>query len=417
MNTLARWLLGCCCLLAPAFALGESFPYADPYYATITAAILKADHLDKSLKYHDISLRLRPDRDKVPYFGRSRNKVTIRFWPAEREEAPLVVLISGLGGAASASYHNFLASQLAKRGQHALVFPSPFHWTFALAASRSGLPGITAEDAEDLYLVIQEGIRRVQARPGIRIGKVGLLGVSMGALQAAFLSEIDSRQRKVRFKSVLLINPAVDPVFSGEVLTALAREGAKFSAGTRRSLQERVYFFGTEALMMRDIKSPDYFLGLEQRLPTTPAERKFLIGSSLQEFLPALLFATQQVNDLGVLKTPVVNKDPADRLREVAGFSFQEYLEKFLLPGLGLTPGLELEKQVSLRGLAGHLADPKISLFHNQDDFIVSEEQLGFLRSVMGERMRLYSRGGHLGNLWYPQNLEAILDYFASLER
>jgi hypothetical protein len=52
---------------------------------------------------------------------------------------------------------------------------------------------------------------------------------------------------------------------------------------------------------------------------------------------------------------------------------------------------------------------------HNTDDFLVSPAQLAFLRQTFGSRFTLYPRGGHVGNIWYPDNREAILATFSSM--
>lgn len=412
--------LAALCFMAPALALAYAFPYPDPFYATITTAILKADHLDRSLKYDDLAISPLPARDSVPFFGRSRNKVTTRLWMAPKN-GPLLVMIAGLGGTAGSTYNNYLASQFVKRGFHVLAIPSPFYFSFALAASRSGYPGITRADAKDLYVVIEEAVKKARKKTGFDFNRVGLLGVSMGALEVAYLSELDSREQKLNFSPTLLINPPVDPIFSGGAIDALGAEGDQLSGGQRKELQEKVILFGSKALMMKDIKSPDYFTGIEELLPTSLAERKFLIGSSMKDFLHSLIFVTQQVDDLGVLKTPVAQKEATERLAECEQFGFQDYLNKFMLPGLSKAAGrnlslAELQGDITISGVEAHLrSNPRIYLMHNEDDFIVNQEQLAYLRSVFGDRMALYPHGGHVGNIWYPENLEKILSVFSSL--
>jgi hypothetical protein len=40
------------------------------------------------------------------------------------------------------------------------------------------------------------------------------------------------------------------------------------------------------------------------------------------------------------------------------------------------------------------------------------EVSLGTLERVMGDRMMVYSYGGHLGNLWYSETKEYVLRLF-----
>jgi hypothetical protein len=402
-------------LVLPLFVRASSydFPYRDPFYATVTAAILKADPLDTEADYRDLNLRLLPERNRVPFYGEYRNHIKLRLW-AQKEEAPLIVMVAGLGGAHSSSYYNYLGYQFFKRGYHVLTFPSPFHWSFALAASTSGYPGITRQDSEDLYRAIGAGLNLARGK-GVKIRSLGLIGVSMGALESAYLSEIDSRRSELNFSRILLINPPVDPLKSAANLDALSAEGDSFSPEQKKNLQENVYLFGIKAMVMNDIKDPNYFLHVEKELPITLPERRFLIGNSLRDFLEALIFTTQQVRDLSVLKSPVATDNPDARLAESRGFSYTGYMEKFLLPALGVSYE-QVANDVNMSGVEEHLRrDERVFLMHNKDDFILNAGEIQYLQGVFGSRMRTYPYGGHVGNIWYPENLSAILSTFEGL--
>ncbi len=408
-------------LIASPGAWAYNFPHQDPYYATFTAALLKADHLNPALQYQDIKIKAHlPERNSVPFYGQKRNKISLRLW-AQKEKAPLLFFVAGLGGGHNVSYYNFLASQFFQKGFHVLVLPSAYHWNFALAASRTGFPGVTKQDAADLYELMQAGLEKV-SQSGLKVSNVGLLGVSMGGLEAAYVSSLDEKAQKLNFQKVLLINPPVDPLYGSQILDSMAKEGTAFSREALKNLQEKVYLYASGLLLTGDIKSPTYFSELEQSLSTSPEERKFLIGSSLKEFLPALIFTTQQVLDLGVLKEPQATDNPDARLQESTAFSYQDYLEKFLLPGLSQKSGKEVRLEdilpdVPLSGVENHLkSNANLFVMHNQDDFIVSSEHLNYLSEVLGPRLTLYPYGGHLGNMWFPENLEAILNTFMSLK-
>ncbi len=46
---------------------------------------------------------------------------------------------------------------------------------------------------------------------------------------------------------------------------------------------------------------------------------------------------------------------------------------------------------------------------HNADDVLADPVSIAKLQAAMGDRMIIYRFGGHLGNLWYCPNREAIL--------
>lgn len=398
-------------LFLSALAFAYEFPYKDPLYATLTAAILKADDNDQSVRGRDLAFPGIPERNEVPYLGR-RNRVQVRVWEqASRNPAPLLFLVAGLGGGANASYLNFLAYHFHKKGFHVVSLPSAFHWTFALSRSRSGYPGVTAEDASDLYALMQEALARFHAR----VTETALLGVSMGALQSAYIAALDRKEKEIGFRRVLLVNPPVD-VLSGIRLV----DHLSDFAGDREELRGRVLRFGIDALS-RDLNSDGYFRDLEKRLPTSVEEREFLIGDWLKDFLGSLIFTTQQIDDRGVLAAPRATTNPDARLREAARMGFGDYIDRLLVPALSAQRGKsltvnELATVTNLTGVEAELrSDPRVFLMHNQDDFLVTQDDLNYLRAVFGNRMKLYPYGGHVGNLWYRENLEAILSRFDDL--
>jgi len=73
----------------------------------------------------------------------------------------------------------------------------------------------------------------------------------------------------------------------------------------------------------------------------------------------------------------------------------------------------QLVEQVSLYALEDYMRNsPKIGVMHNADDIILGAGDLGFLRRTFGERMTLYPRGGHCGNLTYRVNAHDMLEFF-----
>ena len=55
---------------------------------------------------------------------------------------------------------------------------------------------------------------------------------------------------------------------------------------------------------------------------------------------------------------------------------------------------------------------PKIGLMDNQDDLILTPEDLAFLKDVFGSRAKIYPYGGHCGNMSYTENVAYMLNFF-----
>jgi hypothetical protein len=154
----ARW----CGLLAALLCLGRAasaqrveeasygYPYRDPYLATSTVAILK--DRDRRYVWDDtryLHVPLIPGRNEV-HLLEGQGTLHARYVP-QPGPSPLVFLVPGFGGSAYSGSARYVAQLLSDHGFQVLSLPSPFHWNFALAASRSALPGLTRRDSEDLY--------------------------------------------------------------------------------------------------------------------------------------------------------------------------------------------------------------------------------------------------------------------------
>ncbi len=63
------------------------------------------------------------------------------------------------------------------------------------------------------------------------------------------------------------------------------------------------------------------------------------------------------------------------------------------------------------------MRNKNIFVMHNLDDFLASRADLEYLEGVLGDRLKLYPYGGHLGNLWCPQNRRDIVSVFRPLLR
>lgn len=422
-NPMFRWrgisavLLLCICQIASAKRVDESsyhYPYKNPYLATATVAILK----DREQRYvweetQHLDLELIPGRNDV-YLLEGKGKLRIRYSP-HPGPAPLVFLLPGFGGSAYSGAARYLAQLLTDHGFQVLSLPSPFHWNFTLGASRSALPGLTERDSEDMYRAMQSALNAVRERFHPEITRIGLIGMSHGALTAAHLSKLDSERKKIGFDATLLINPPIDLLGAIRTIEQLADLEARYTEKQRSNIQS--YAIGTgSAALSRDIEDPDYFAHWDRRLKLDDEKIRYLIGWTLRQPVGSSLYVSALVHPaMGFLRAPITWGYRSARLEEARSYDLMSYLERVLVPHLERTSKRklgfeELVRESSLKGIAPALRDnPKVYLMHNADDFLVSGEDLTFAERIFGDRATIYPRGGHLGNLWYTQNRRDIL--------
>jgi predicted alpha/beta-fold hydrolase len=66
-----------------------------------------------------------------------------------------------------------------------------------------------------------------------------------------------------------------------------------------------------------------------------------------------------------------------------------------------------------LASIADQLRDnPKVHILHNADDFLAERKSIDALKDDLSDRVTLFPYGGHLGNLWYPENKEYAFNFF-----
>src|SRR5689334_4177829 len=212
--------------LSLARAAEYNYPYHDPFLATATTALLSDDRTkaqDKSTIVHVPGL---PGRNNLPTLE-GRGEVSINFYP-HGHPAPLLFILPGVGANPFFGAAPYLASFFYRENFHVVILPSPMSWNFALSASRTGAPGYVPEDARDLYTIMQRTLETLKERYDLRITKIDFMGLSLGALEGAFLSVIEADQKKIDIEKYLLVNPPIDLAYAIEKLDEWTALGNKF---------------------------------------------------------------------------------------------------------------------------------------------------------------------------------------------
>jgi pimeloyl-ACP methyl ester carboxylesterase len=291
------------------------------------------------------------------------------------------------------------------------------NWNFALAASRSGAPGYTPEDARDLYDVMQKTLTTLRDRYDIKPTAIHFLGVSLGALQGAYLSVIDADEGKIGIAKYLLVNPPIDLHYALKKIDEWSRLAQKFGPERSRELV-------SQALAIVDTfadEKPDDPAVIDRLAKKfagfTTEELQYLIAETLQSQLYELIYVTQVIQDQNVLAAP--KGDRRKRLQEAKSFTLVDYYWKIAVPlwqkhlgDLQADPESLLQRS-SLAPIMDRLrSNPKVHILHNVDDFLAERKSIEALKEALGDQVTLYPYGGHLGNLWYPENKKTILRFF-----
>jgi len=312
-----------------------------------------------------------------------------------------------------------MMKELYKAGYHVITLPSPTHPNFIISASLSSVPGDLTEDSRDLYRVMESAWNRV--RGDIEVSDFYLGGYSLGGTQAAFVAKLDEERKVFNFRKVLMINPAVS-LYNSVVrieglLDKIPGGPRKIGSFFNRMLNKFTeYYREGEFIGIND----EFLYAVYQSQLLTHDEAGGLIGLSFRINSAGMIFASDVMTNGGYIvpKNKILaTSDPLDDYFRVGvHLSFIDYFNEYFYPYFqAKRPGLTKEALIaseSLKSIEGYLkSSTKFGVMTNDNDFILAPDDLEYLRTLFGDRTKVYPRGGHLGNLEYRDNMAYMVDF------
>lgn len=421
---LDRILGSCLCalLLSCSLAGAYDYPFTDPYAATVVGTPSEyAEALPADLPVKFDTLKMFPDRE-VP--GILWNLDELRYsYVRQKGPAPLIFLIAGTGAGFNSPKMQLMQKAFYRAGYHVISISSPTHPNFIVAASTSGVPGHLEEDSADLYRVMQAIWQKHQKK--MAVTDFYLTGYSLGAAQSAFIAKLDEQEKAFNFRKVLLINPPVSLYNSVLILDEMLEMNIPGGLDNFNAFYERivnafadVYAHGENVEFNNDFLYRAY----QYRKPTSDEPLAALIGTSFRISSENMVFATDVLTKAGyvVPKNLVLRRhdNVRDYAKVLGHLSFLDYFRGIFLPHFqAKDPSVteaQLIKALSLRSLDGYLRNSeKFGLIGNEDDVILLPGEIDYLRDLFGSRATIFPHGGHCGNMAYPDNVSAMVGFFA----
>lgn len=419
------FLLGLSIVTAQVSAATDDFdfPEENAFMATIAGTprdLMAPVPHELEVRQADLSVRVLPERSLPPVLSQFRE---LHFRIAYQERpAPLMFLIAGTGSGFDTARMDFLKRVFWQAGMHVIVLSSPTNYDFLAAASQSGLPGLGYEDARDLHLAMTLAVDKARSAQGIEVTDYHMAGFSLGALNAAFVSELDSHLQQFNFQSIMLLNPPVDLLTSINRLDRLAYTLVPGVDNTD-SFYEHIFgklsaYFATAG--MTNIGEGLFYEIQRSEVALTDADMAMLIAAVFRFSAADLNFMADLVTQGGLYapagETLRVSTSLTPYLRRALFCNFTCYVETQLWPAWQeRNPGRTMRDmawRTSLESIEGYLRNnPRIAVIGNADDFILSRENYYFLADVFGDRAFLYPRGGHGGNLQHRDVVARMLAF------
>src|ERR1039457_939656 len=348
----------------------------------------------------------------IPVTGR---KLKFTFW-LQPKKAPVVYIVPGLGSHRLAASELALAEMVYHNGFSAVCVSSTFNFEFMEHTSTAAVPAYMPVDVHDLHVALTEINRRLEKLYPERLGPKALMGYSMGAFETLFVAATQPTNQTplIKFDRYVAINTPARLLFAISKWDEYFQAPLAWPAGERAGNLENTFL--KVAALSKTSLTP------QTSLPFSAIESKFLIGMTFRFILRDAIFSSQQRNNQQVLEHPIRKLRRARVYREILQYSYHDYLQKFLIPyywcrGIELGTPEALENGSSLRTYAAGLqSNHNVRLIVNQDDFLLTEEDLAWLKTTFTEdQLTVVEQGGHLGNLSHPAVQKAILEALEGL--
>ena len=325
-------------------------------------------------------------------------------------KAPLAFIIAGTG----ASYHSAkmvsVQKALFQQGYHVISLSSPTYSNFIINLdSKTDFPGVLAEDAKNIYGIMQKVYQQVVAEDGVEATSFSLTGYSLGGAHSAYVSKLDEQKKVFNFEKVVLINPPVSLYNSVSILDSYL-DLASDEREQPLEMFENIFTRFAEEYAQQESSafSQDSILSLFKNAKLSEQELKLLIGISFRMSSTDMLFALDVSYNVGgfIYKNHKISKfeSISHSMHRANVITFGEYFERVIVPwqqesNANLTRE-QLIGRLGLKNIEKYLRNTeKISLVTNADDIILAEGEAEYLQDVFGSRAKIFERGGHCGNM------------------
>ena len=421
LKKLNRWLGVCACLLllSSGLAYAYDYPFTDPYVATVLGTPEGcAVELPGKIPIKLDKITVFPDRE-IPKILWTLESLNYSYL-IQKGPAPLIFLIAGTGASFQSAKMQLMQKAFYRAGYHVISLSSPTHPNFIVSASTSGVPGHLEEDSIDLYRVMQEIWQKLQKK--IEVTDFYLTGYSLGAAQSAFIAKLDEKKQAFNFRKVLLINPPVSLYNSVIILDNMLEQN--IPDDNFNMFYEEIFDAFTDAYVHGDhVNLNDNFLYnvYQYRKPKNDDSIEALIGLSFRLSSGNMVFTSDVLTQAGYVIPSNLELGRHDSMTDYSKvfmrLSFLEYFKGIFLPHFKKQdPGLkeaDLIRNMSLNHIEDYLRNsPKLGLIHNADDIILRPGEIDYLRDVFGSRAHIFPHGGHCGNMAYPDNTAAMIEFF-----
>ena len=400
-------------------AFSYNFPIDDPYSATIIgSATMMTPGVSENipLKVYEIQIKDKKDIPDVFWYA---SKFKFSFSKQKNKKAPLIFVLAGTGSDYNTTRVKFMQRIFHDAGYHTIAISSQMSQQFMISASSNSVPGLLLEDNKDIYKAMKLAYNKIKDQ--VEVTDFYIMGYSLGGSNAAVLSYIDEKEKAFNFKRVFMVNPPVD-LYNSAV--KLDKYLDNYTGGKTKGIEK---LLNTTLAKVKGGLTSEYanigadtIYNIVKGDILSDAEKEAYIGLAFRLASTDLNFISDFMTRSYVYtKNPEkVNKytNMKEYLKAVNFATFEDYVNKIGFPYYkkhNKDYSIEaLKREASLKVIEDYLrTSPKIAAVTNADELILNEKDFAFLKDVFKDRLVIYPKGGHCGNMFYKENVDVMLKF------
>ena len=406
-------------LILSLTAFSYNFPIEDPYSATIIgSATMMTPGVSENipLKVYEIQIK---DKKEIPDVFWYASKFKFSFSKQKNKKAPLIFVLAGTGSDYSAVRVKFMQRIFHDAGYHTIAISSQMSQQFMISASTNAIPGMLIRDNEDIYKAMKLAYNKIKDQ--VDVTDFYIMGYSLGGTNAAVLSYIDEKEKAFNFKRVFMVNPPVELYDSAVKLDKYLDDytGGK-STGIEKLLNSTLARLKGSLTSEYANIGADTIYNIVKGDILSDAEKKAYIGLAFRLTSTDLNF----ISDF-ITKSHIYTKNPekVDKFTNMKEYfkavnfaTFEDYVNKIGFPyykkyNKDFTIE-DLKREASLRVIEDYLrTSPKIAAVTNADELILNEKDIDYLKDIFKDRLIIYPKGGHCGNMFYKENVDVMVKF------
>ena len=330
------------------------------------------------------------------------------------KKAPLVFILSGTGSSATSYKTKLFERIFYTAGYHVVGVSSMMNTNSIVSLSYDKMPGILLNDSMDIYRAMKEIKKFVEKKA--EISDYYLTGYSLGGTHSAMVSYIDESEKDFNFKRVFVINPAVNLYTSANILDDMLESETKGDIGKIFAKVDEII---NELAKVKTLNLKNGADEIFKYIKVTDDDLKLAIGVVFRLTAIDINFLSDVTNNRKVYVDEEISKyqNMGPIFKKINFADFSDYVKKLAVPyyneKYGKTMDIKkLKEFTDLKVIEPYFRNSnKMMVVTNNDELILTRENINYLKDVFKGRIIVYPTGGHCGNMYYYENVRNMLNF------